>query len=974
MNQALALTRKELKVYFGSPMAAIFIGVFLLAALFSFFWLETFFSRNIADLRPLFQWMPLLLVFLTAALTMRQWSDEQKMGTMETLFTLPVPVASLVAGKFCAVLAMVAISLALTFCLPITVAILGDLDPGPVAGGYAGTLLMACAYISIGLFVSSRTDNQIVALLVSVLLGGIFYLAGSDTIAGLLGGVGSIVSLFGTGSHFNGIERGIVDIRDLAYYLSLAAFFFLATVLSLESKRWSTGATGGKKRRQALIVLLLVGANLLALNIWLHRINQLRLDLTEQQEFSLSQATTEILTGLDEPLLLRGYFGDKTHPLLAPLIPGIKDLMTEYQTAAPDTVQVEFVDPRQDPAMEEEANRLYGIKPVPFQVASRYEAGIINSYFHLLVKYGDQFQVLSYQDLIEISRRGDGGLAVGLRNLEYDLSRAIKKTAYGFQSMGTVFARRSQPLDLVLVVSQKTLPREVAELPAAITQAVAGLQQVAAGKLRFRTIDPDAPDSGMDRTKTNKAYGITPMTVSLFDNRTFYLHLLVRDDKNIDQVFLKGEMSQAEIRQEIESVIKRRSSGFLKNIGLVLPTEAPNPMNPSMPASSYRIMQQFLEENFNVRQVDLSEGRVDTDIDALVLVAPGALDDLALFAVDQYLMRGGAVLAIAGRYALDLTPYSKGFQVKKNGKELFDLLSHYGVMVEDAMVMDQVNEPLPIPVTRDLGGFTVQEIRRLSYPFFIDVRPEQMEKGSPITRSLPAVTLHWASPVSTVPADAVKDKVEVKRLLSSSPRSWTTTDTTIQPDFTIFPDTGFAPGKEMEPRLLAVSLRGPLTSFYAGKKDPRPEHRKKPADTADRKKDEPEQDQPLLPREPILAQAPDNARLLVIGASEFLHDTVIAMSRTAGSDRFMNGLALLQNGVDWAVEDEELLSIRSRGAHTRLLIPMSQEAQSMWEWFNYLFVLIALVCTAWFGIRQQRREKPLVSTLAIDAPEKEMQP
>ena len=125
--------------------------------------MDTFFARNIADARPLFDWMPVLLIFLIAALTMRLWSEERRAGTLEGLLTLPVPTWRLVLGKFLAALALVAIALALTLPLPITVSVLGPLDWGPVLGAYLATLLLAAAYIAIGLFVSTRTDNPIVA-------------------------------------------------------------------------------------------------------------------------------------------------------------------------------------------------------------------------------------------------------------------------------------------------------------------------------------------------------------------------------------------------------------------------------------------------------------------------------------------------------------------------------------------------------------------------------------------------------------------------------------------------------------------------------------------------------------------------------------------------------------------------------------------------------------------------------------------
>ncbi|HHH42066.1 MAG TPA: ABC transporter permease, partial [Chloroflexi bacterium] len=187
MKQVLSITRKELEGYFGSPMALIFVGGFLAVTLFSFFWVDAFFARGIADVRPLFRWMPLLMIFLVGALTMRQWSEEQRAGTLEVLLTLPVTSAQLVVGKFLAVMVLVVVALALTIFLPITVSLMGNLDWGPVIGGYLAAVLLAASYAAIGLFVSSRTDNQIVALLLTVLLCGLFYLVGSPGVTDFVG-------------------------------------------------------------------------------------------------------------------------------------------------------------------------------------------------------------------------------------------------------------------------------------------------------------------------------------------------------------------------------------------------------------------------------------------------------------------------------------------------------------------------------------------------------------------------------------------------------------------------------------------------------------------------------------------------------------------------------------------------------------------------------------------------------------------
>ena len=135
MKQILSITRKEVNSYFSSPMALIFLGAFLAVTLFAFFWVETFFARGIADVRPLFKWMPVLLIFLVAALTMRQWSEEQRSGTLEMLFTMPMKLYQLVLGKFLAALILVAVALALTLFLPISVASFGNPDSGPIVGG-----------------------------------------------------------------------------------------------------------------------------------------------------------------------------------------------------------------------------------------------------------------------------------------------------------------------------------------------------------------------------------------------------------------------------------------------------------------------------------------------------------------------------------------------------------------------------------------------------------------------------------------------------------------------------------------------------------------------------------------------------------------------------------------------------------------------------------------------------------------------
>ena len=165
MKKIIAVTQKEFNSFFSSPIAYIFLGCFALVAMFIFFTVDTFFARNIADLRPLFNSLPLILIFLVAAISMRMWSEEKKLGTIEFLFTCPVKVWQLVIGKFLACLLLVAIGLFLTISLPITVSYLGEVDWGPVWGGYIAALFLAASYIALGLFISAQTENQILSLI-----------------------------------------------------------------------------------------------------------------------------------------------------------------------------------------------------------------------------------------------------------------------------------------------------------------------------------------------------------------------------------------------------------------------------------------------------------------------------------------------------------------------------------------------------------------------------------------------------------------------------------------------------------------------------------------------------------------------------------------------------------------------------------------------------------------------------------------
>lgn len=953
MRQILSLTRKELDGYFSSPMALIFVGVFLMVTLFTFFWIDAFWARGTADVRPLFRWMPILMIFLVAALTMRQWSEEQQSGTLELLLTMPMRLWQLVLGKFFAVLGLVIVALLLTLFLPMSVALLGSLDIGPVAGGYMAAVLMASAYIAMGLFMSSRTDNQLVALILTVLLGGVFHIIGTTTITGLFSSTGAeILRAFSTTSRFASIERGVIDFRDLLYYVSLTVVFLVLNVWSLDSKRWSSGKKLGAYRLNSRLMIVLIALNVLVFNVLFHSIRTLRWDLTAGREYSLSPVTRDLLNNLNEPLLIRAYLSENNHPLLEPLIPRVKDMLHEYEVASGRELTVEILDPIKNPDLEAEANQTYGIRPTPLQTADRTGSTLMNVYFDVLIRYGDQSKILSFWDLIEVEEFGSQ-VEVRLRNLEYDLTSSIKQVISGFQSIDAVLATLDDPAVLTLYVTPNTLPEMFAGVPDVIETIASEIQAQSNGKLLFQSVDVDDPNNTMTPQRLFDQYQIQPIATSLFSPTTFYLHMVLETQDQAQVIYPSGELSETEIRAAIESVLKRISSGFLRVIGVwTPPATAQQDMfgQPQQSLSQYTVVPELLRENYEVRQVNLANGYVPIDIDALLIIAPQGLSDLERYAIDQYLMRGGAVFVAAGNYRINQNPYDGSLILEPLVDGLQDMLAAYGVTVEEQLVLDTQNEPFPVQVQRDAGGFIITEIQAMNYPYFVDVRPGGMNRSSAIVQNLPAVTMNWVSPL-TIDESLITGR-DVTVLLQSTSNSWATVNLEIEPDMTLYPVNGFPIDGEQKVYPLAISMVGSFESFFKDKPSP--------FETAEVEGTTIE-DIEANPAAAVgtIAQSPQTARLIVVGSAEFLNDNVLQLSRSFSGDRYLNTLQFVQNSVDWFVEDTELATIRSRGASVRLLDPMTESEQSRWEIANYGVGLLAVLGLGILWRLRKRSEKPM---------------
>jgi ABC-2 type transport system permease protein len=238
---ALIVARRELAGYFATPVAYVFIVIFLMLAGALTFTIGGFFARGQADLGPFFTWVPWLFLFLVPALTMRLWAEERRLGTIELLLTLPLSQWQAVVGKFLAAWAFCGIALALTFPLVLTVNYLGRPDNGVIAAGYVGCLLVAGAYLAIGAAMSAMSKNQVIAFVLAVATCFLFAAAGSPIVTEFLSQRVPLLAEVARGlsltERFNSLTRGVIALRDLVFFASFMGFFLFVNAVVIDHRK-----------------------------------------------------------------------------------------------------------------------------------------------------------------------------------------------------------------------------------------------------------------------------------------------------------------------------------------------------------------------------------------------------------------------------------------------------------------------------------------------------------------------------------------------------------------------------------------------------------------------------------------------------------------------------------------------------------------------------------------------------------------
>src|SRR6266700_5906663 len=383
------VAKRELAAYFESPVAYVFLVIFLLLAGFFTFTFGGFFERGEASLAAFFNWLPWLFLFLVPAAGMRLWSEERRLGTIELLLTMPVATWQAILGKFLASWLFLVIALALTFPIVVTANWLGDPDNGVIASGYVGAALLAGAYLAVSCMTSALTRNQVIAFILAVVLCLLLILVGFSPLTDLLARWASpwlveAVTKFSVLTHYDGFQKGVLESRDLLYFLSVMAFTLFATGVVIRSHRAGERRTMQKKTEN----LLYSGGGLVAAFVILILANLVlgaargRIDLTQGKLFTLSEGTRAVLAKLESPVKIRFYFtqGDAGVPLpIKAYGRRVEDLLAEFRQAGRGKVLVEKLDPQPDSDAEDSAT-LEGIEAQVTSTGEKFYLGAAVSY------------------------------------------------------------------------------------------------------------------------------------------------------------------------------------------------------------------------------------------------------------------------------------------------------------------------------------------------------------------------------------------------------------------------------------------------------------------------------------------------------------------------------------------------------------------------------------------------------------------
>jgi ABC-2 type transport system permease protein len=460
----------------------------------------------------------------------------------------------------------------------------------------------------------------------------------------------------------------------------------------------------------------------------------------------------------------------------------------------------------------------------------------------------------------------------------------------------------------------------------------------------FNIIDP-YEDNSAGAKNLSKLYGLQPLSLNKgYAGDFYYFHLILEKDGMAIQIPLEDK-TKLSLERNFRAAVKRFGKGFIKTVGIIGPKDDPKLAQIGLTVPQFNQLSSFLGTDLNIRNEDITDGSVSGEIDTLLITAPNGMGPKEIFAIDQFLMKGGSIIAMSSPYTMTL---GQGLGLAKLEGEFKDWLKHHGLTMDEKLVLDQQNKAFPLPIMRRVGGNQVQEVRMIEYPYFADIRNDGFNQNNPITANLEQVTMAWSSPIRV--DETINANRQVVELMKSSDKSWLSEDTEIMPTIDNDGVAPFAITGNFSSHLLGVATKGKFTSFFSGKQSPMIS-------------EENDEKSVNISRD-VIEISPNTSQIILFSSNDFLRDQTLTIANSAIGSEYRGSMDLIANTIDWALEDGGLLSIRSRGKFNRTLPSIDHNTQLFWEYLNYGLIIIALIFIAIIrGYRKKIRKMRYVSEL-----------
>lgn len=395
MKPFFSVLKKELKSYIDHPMAYVLAIVFLVINNFLFF--RTSFAQEFASLRPMFSLLPWVLLFFVSALTMRTWAEERREHTLSVLLSYPVKVWQVILGKFLATSVFVSTILLLTLVIPMALSGAGQFDWGVIGAQYIGAIFMIVAMTAVGQWTSSLTKNQVVAFIISIAVLFAFFFVGLDfVVLALPFPLNQVAQQLGMLAHYNALIRGVVDVRDLLYFISVSFVFLALTYAWLTRMKIVRGAKEWRSLQTSISILIAIA---LVINLFGQSLT-IRADLTDQKLYSLSSATRTVLRDLDDTVRLTLYRSKKLPTQIELVSRDVQDILSDYAKYGGRHIdlQIKYPDTDEEIATEAQQN---GIPSIRFNVVREDEFTLQEGHLGLVIQYLDEKETLPFIQSID---------------------------------------------------------------------------------------------------------------------------------------------------------------------------------------------------------------------------------------------------------------------------------------------------------------------------------------------------------------------------------------------------------------------------------------------------------------------------------------------------------------------------------------------------------------------------------------------